>query len=61
MDDDDTISACNIGNESTVHLVLRLRGGGPDEEQIFFRYLTGKTITTKIAMSNTVYQAKQKF
>ena len=40
----------NIQKESTLHLVLRLRGG----MQIFVKTLTGKTITLDVEASDTI-------
>ena len=42
--------------ESTVHLVLRLRGG----MQIFVKTLTGKTITVDVEPSDEISSLKQK-
>merc|ERR1711885_83360 len=42
--------------ESTLHLVLRLRGG----MQIFVKTLTGKTITLDVEPSDTIDNVKQK-
>ena len=46
----------NIQKESTLHLVLRLRGG----MQIFVKTLTGKTITLEVESSDTIENVKQK-
>ena len=42
--------------ESTLHLVLRLRGG----MQIFVKTLTGKTITLEVESSDTIDNVKAK-
>ena len=47
----------NIQKESTLHLVLRLRGGGM---QIFVKTLTGKTITLDVESSDTIDGVKPK-
>ena len=47
----------NIQKESTLHLVLRLRGGSM---QIFVKTLTGKTITLDVESSDTIESVKQK-
>ena len=44
----------NIQKESTLHLVLRLRGG----MQIFVKTLTGKTITLDVEASDTIDNVK---
>merc|ERR1711879_160758 len=45
-----------IHGESTLHLVLRLRGG----MQIFVKTLTGKTITLDVEASDTIDNVKAK-
>merc|ERR1711977_474396 len=45
-----------IQKESTLHLVLRLRGG----MQIFVKTLTGKTITLEVESSDTIDNVKSK-
>merc|ERR1711924_301199 len=45
-----------IQKESTLHLVLRLRGG----MQIFVKTLTGKTVTLEVEPSDTIENVKAK-
>ena len=45
-----------IQKESTLHLVLRLRGG----MQIFVKTLTGKTITLDVEASDSIANVKAK-
>ena len=60
LQDDCIISDYNIHRESTIHLVMRMRGGGPGDEsmQIIVKTFTGKTIALEAKPMNTIEDLK---
>jgi len=56
LEDGLILSECKIQEESTLHLVLRLRGG----MQIFAKTLTGKIITLEVGESDSIENVKAK-
>ena len=57
LENEKTLNEYNIQKESTIYVVLRLRGGG---KQIFVKTLTCKSITLNVEDSETIGSVKEK-
>jgi ubiquitin len=62
LEDANTIKDYNIDSDSTIHLVLRLRGGGLENggKTIYIKTLQGKNITLEVNDDDTIESVKKK-
>jgi len=56
LQDSKTLDDYNVGDDSTLHLVLRLRGG----MQLFVKTLTGKTVSIEVEEGESIEDVKAK-